>query len=287
MRAQNRVALVIGSGAVKCTAALGLLQVLQREGIGVDMLVGCSGGSMFATFIALGYEVETAVQITRRLWTRETTRQRNRLAILQVLFPKLFGFDGLFGLIKDDLIMEQLRKAYGDRAFADTTIPLYIVTTDFMSGEQVVLTEGSLVDAIRASIAIPFVFKPWPVEGRLMIDGAMSNPLPVDVAIREGADIIIALGFESEVQSRISSIVRFAFQITTIVTNNLLQSNLAFQNLAHHTEVITIIPEFGERIKAFDTDKIPLLIEAGEKAMEKELSYVRRLLEMEAIPNAS
>jgi NTE family protein len=278
---QNRVALVIGSGAAKCTAALGLQKVLQREGIGVNMVIGCSGGGIFATLIALGYEAEAAEEMTHRLWTREITSQRNSLAILQVLFPKLFGFDGQFALVKDHLILERLREAFGERTLADTAIPLYIVTTDFMSGKEVVLTEGSLVDAIRASIAIPFIFKPWPVNGRMMIDGAMSNPLPIDVAIREGADVIIALGFQSEMQTRVSSIVRFAFQITTIMANNLLQTNLAFQNLAHHTEVISVIPEFGERIKAFDTSKIPLLIEAGEKAMEKEIHYIRRLLEME------
>ena len=161
-------------------------------------------------------------------------------------------------MLDDTLIMKRFRQAYGDRAFADARIPLYIVATDFRSGEKVVLSEGRLVDAIRASIAIPFIFEPWPVGDRLLIDGFMSDPLPVDVAIKEGAHVIIAVGFESPYQARMNSAARFAFQVTTIMSNNLLNANYAFHNLAHHTEIIPIIPEFNQRIKAFDTSKLPL-----------------------------
>lgn len=275
------VALVIGSGSVKCTAALGLMKVLKREGIGVNMIVGCSAGSIFATLMAMDFDLAVAEEMTYRLWTREITSQRNSGALLKVLFPKLTNFDGDLGLVNDHLILERLREAFGDRTIADAQIPLSIVATDFMTGEQVVMTEEPLVDAIRASISIPFVFEPYAVNGRRMIDGFMSNALPVDVAIRENADVIIALGFHAEPQVRVSSVVRFAFQITTLMSNNLMQSNMAFQNLAHHTEVITIVPEFEERIKAFDVSKIPQVIAAGEKAMQREIGYVKRLLEME------
>ena len=64
-----------------------------------------------------------------------------------------------------------------------------------LHGEKVALSEGSLFDAIRASLAIPIIFPPWEVDGRLLIDGAVSDPLPIDVAIQDGADIIIAMGF--------------------------------------------------------------------------------------------
>lgn len=276
--AEKRIALVIGSGAVKCTAALGLQKALKQAGLGIDMVVGCSGGSIYAALIALGYMTEEAEQMTYRLWTREITSQRDRLAYLKVLFPRLLGFDGQFSLIKDTLILERLSEAFGDRSFDDTRIPLHIVATDLMDGNQVEISNGRLVDAIRASIAIPFIFKPWSINGRLLIDGAMSNPLPIDVAIKEGADIIIALGFEGEMQTYISSILRLSFQVTTVMSNNLLKSNMAFQQLAHHAEVITVMPLFEERIKAFDTSKIPALIEAGETAMKQDIPYIHTLL---------
>jgi NTE family protein len=278
---QKRVALVIGSGSIKCTAALGLLKVLEREGIGIDLVVGTSAGSIYATVIALGYDAAAGEQMTNDLWTRELTTKRNRKAILELLLPNAFGFDGRFGLIDDTLIMERLNRAFGNRTFADTKIPLYISATDFMSGEQVVLHEGRLVDSIRGSIAIPFVFKPWPVNGRLLVDGLLADPLPVDVAIRESADVIIALGFESPLQTRVDSVIRFAFQVTTIMSNNLLRSNFAFHNIAHHTEIISILPEFEERIGPFDTTRIPYLIEKGAQAMEEQLPYLNQLLGMQ------
>jgi NTE family protein len=113
----------------------------------------------------------------------------------------------------------------------------------------------------------------------MLIDGAASNPLPVDVPIREGADIILALGFESPLPSRIRSVSRYAFYINSLMTNNLLQANFAFHNAAHHAEIISIFPEFERSIRLFDTDQIPYVIEQGEKAMLAQLDYVKRLLD--------
>jgi NTE family protein len=274
----KRVALVIGAGSVKCAAALGLQKALQREGIGVDMVVGCSGGSLYATLIALGYDAATVQEMTLRLWTKEVTKRPDRLAIVRALFPRLFGFSERFGLRDDALIAQRFAEAFGDRTFADTRLPLYLAATDFHTGEQVILSEGRLSDANRASIAIPFTFQPWPLNGRLLIDGFMSDPLPIGVAIKEGADVIIAMGFESPYQERVNTAARFAFQMSSIMTNNLLKANFAFHNLAHHAELLLILPEFQQRIRLFDTDKIPYIIEEGERAMMAQISYLRSLL---------
>ncbi len=275
---QPRVALVIGSGSVKCAAALGLWRVLRREGIGLDLVVGCSGGSLYAAAIALGYAPEQATSLSLRLFTREATGLRDRRALLRAAFPRLFGFHERFGMRDDRRVVAGIREAFGDRTFADAQIPLYIAATDFHTGEQAVLAEGRIADAVRASIAIPFVFAPHEVGGRLLIDGFMSDPLPVGVAIREGANVIVAMGFESPYQSRVSSVGRFAFQMSSIMTNNLLRASFAFHGLAHHGEVIPVIPQFRERIRLFDTDRIPYIIEEGERAMEAQMPYLRRLL---------
>lgn len=279
---KKKVAFVIGAGSIKCIASLGILRVLEREGIDIDLVVGCSAGSIYGTIIALGYSAQEAIDLSTKLWTREVTSKRNRKAILDVLLPKVSGYDGRFGLIDDSLIMERLREAYGDRTFADTKIPLFITATNFETSEQVVLTEGSLVDSIRGSIAIPFVFKPWPVNGDLMIDGGLADPLPIDVAIKEGADVIIAIGFETPMQRETDSIIRFAFQVTSVMTNNLLKTNFAFHNLVHHTEILAIIPEFDQYISAFDLTKVPYLLEKGEEAMQERIPYIKQLLQMES-----
>ena len=132
--------------------------------------------------------------------------------------------------------------------------------------------------AIRASIAIPYIFQPWKIGGHLYVDGFLSDPMPVGVAIKHGANVIVTMGFESPYQPRATSVLRFAFQLSSIMSNNLLRANYAFHNLAHHTEILPIIPQFRERIHLFDTDKIPYVIEEGERAAEQQLPYLRRLL---------
>lgn len=276
--AQRRIALVIGSGSVKCAAAIGAQNALRRAGIHIDMYIGCSGGAMYATLMALGVDTETIANMTRRLWTRDITRVPSYRDFFSILLPGLFKFDETFGLVNDRLVMERLREAFGDKTFADAKVPLYITATDFENGEQVVLAQGRLVDVIRGSIAMPYIFKPYRVDGRLLVDGYLSDPLPVGVAIKEGADIILAMGFDAPYQSRINSLPRFSFQISSIMSNNLYKANYAFHNLAHYGEVIPIIPEFSQRIGLFATDKIPSIIQEGERTMEEQLPYLQQLL---------
>jgi len=273
-----RIALVIGSGSVKCAAALGLMKVLERENIDVDMVVGCSGGSIYASLIALGWSVERATEATLKMWTREVTGKRSTRAILQLILPIIFKFDESFGLIDDSLINRRFREGFEGATFADAKIPLYVTATDLYNGEQVVMSEGSVADAVRASISIPFIFPPHKVNGRYLVDGFQSDPLPIGVAIKEGADIIIAMGFESPYQDRITSLMRYNFQVSSITSNNLLKTNYAFHNLAHHSEIIPILPEFKEKIKLFDTDKLPYVIEEGERATEAQLPFIKGLL---------
>jgi NTE family protein len=274
----KKIALVIGAGSVKCAAALGMWTVLAAENIHFDMIVGCSGGSIYAAAMAMGFSPAECIERTQRLWNRSVTEQRNWRSLAEVLFPGLVGFNKRFGMLSDRAMLSSLRGVFGSRTFAEARTPLHILATDFETGESCVLNQGSLVDAIRASIAIPFLWPAWPCDGRLLIDGAASNPLPVDVAIREGADIILALGFETPLPGRVKSISRYAFYINSLMTNNLLNANFAFHNAVHHAEIIAIFPDFGRPIRLFDSDQIPHVIACGERAMRAQLDYVKRLL---------
>lgn len=275
----KRVAIVIGSGAVQCASALGMWKVLDREGIDVDMVVGCSGGSIYAAVMALGYDVATCERLTAELWTPKVTLKRDWRSLLGAFMPKLFGFEGSLGMVHDGPLLEALEPPFGGKDFAEAKIPLHIVATDLNNGEKVVVSEGSVRDAVRASIAIPYVWKPWKIGERMLLDGCLSDPLPVDVAIREGADVILAMGFESPYPRRIKSATRYAFQVNSVYTNNLLRANYSFHNLAHHAEIIPVLPEFDRPIRLFDTDQFPYVIEQGMRATEAQLDYLHRVLE--------
>jgi NTE family protein len=276
---KKKVALVIGAGSVKCAAALGLWKALERENIQFDMIVGCSGGSIYAAAMAMGFSIQECIENTKKLWNRSITQQRNWRALASVLLPGLLQFDHRFSMMSDGPMLKSFRSVYGEKTFADTKIPLYIVATDFETGESIAQHDGTIVDALRASVAIPYIWSAWKNNGRLLIDGAASNPLPVDVPIREGFDIILALGFQSPLPGRIKSVSRYAFYINALMTNNLMNANFAFHNAAHHAEIISIFPEFERSIRLFDTDQIPYVIEQGEQAMREHLPYVKRLLE--------
>ena len=274
---RRRVALVIGAGSVKCAAALGLWKVLRREGIVPDMLVGCSGGSLYAAAMALGFDVDECARMTTALWGREITARRDWMSMLRAVVPGL-RFGGSFGMVHDGALRAALAGPFGGRAFADATTPLYVVATSLKDGRQVTLSEGSIFDAVRASVAIPYVWNPWPVNGEMLLDGCLSAPLPVDVAIKEGADLILAMGFESPFPRQIRSATRYAFQVNSISINNLLRASYAFHNLAHHAEIIPILPEFDGNVGLFDTHRFAHVIECGERAGEAQLPYLRQLL---------
>lgn len=276
---KKKIALVIGAGSVKCAAALGLWKVLRDENIPFDMIVGCSGGSIYASAMAMDYSLDELIEKTTKLWNKSITEKRNWRALASVILPGLFKFDHQFSMMSDAPMLERFKEVFGEKTFADAATPLYVMTTDFETGESVVQHEGKIVDALRASVAIPYIWSAWRHNGRLLIDGAASNPLPVDVAIREGADVILALGFQSPLPSKIKSVSRYAFYINSLMTNNLLNSNFAFHNAVHHAEIISVFPEFERSIRLFDTHEIPYVIEQGEKAMRAQLDYLKRLIE--------
>jgi NTE family protein len=273
------VALVIGSGSVKCAAAIGVVKALAQEGIGINRVVGCSAGAIFAALVALGYGAEEAKEATTRLWTKELTSRGNRKGLLQAIAPRLFGFSAdRFGLRDDGLLLRALDGFFGDRRIEDAKIPLHITATDFANGDLVDLSTGRIADAIRASLSMPFAFAPVRVGGKLLVDGYVSDPLPVSVAIKHGARVIVAVGFESPYQENVSNAGRFAFQLSSIMSNNLLKSRFSFHSIAHHSEVIAIIPEFKQRIRLFDTSKVPYIVDEGEACAREQIPYLRELL---------
>jgi NTE family protein len=276
MNSQKRIALVIGSGGIKCAAAVGLWRVLQKEGIVVNSVVGCSGGSMYAALIANYVDVMDMEEWSKTLWTSDIMHGYSEN--LKASKDGSLRFNERSGLVDDSVLNHKLREIYGGWKFSDLELPFKVVATELVTGEKVILSEGSVFDAIRASLAIPIIFPPWEVNGRLLIDGAASDPLPIDVAIQDGADIIIAMGFQLDYRSRFRSMTAVQEQLNSIYMNNILTSTYAIYNLAHHAEIFPIIPEFESTVSMFDVDKIQSVIERGEQAARKQLPHIKRLL---------
>jgi NTE family protein len=277
--AGHKIALVIGSGGLRCVSAFGALAVLQREGIGVDLVVACSGGSVVGYWIASGRsDIEQGVAC----YTVGMEKGFEKLSYRQVLravFPRWFGYDPTFGLMQDAAFNQYLAQQLQGARFEGLPIPLHLVATDVHTGEQVLLSNGPLFDAMRATMAIPLVLPPWQVQGRLLMDGAVCNPLPVDVAIREGADIILAMGFEDALQPTLHSGVTQAQQVLSVASNHLLRAQFAFHNLAHHAEIIAVMPDFGQKVGLRDIHLVEHLVQQGALATEHEVPYLRRLLQ--------
>lgn len=274
--------MVIGSGGLRCVSAFGVLSVLHREGIAIDLVVACSGGALCGYWISSGRSnADEGITRFAEGWAGTFDKLAYR-QILGAIFPRWFGFNPKFGIMKDAAVNQSLTSYVGESQFEDLHIPLHLVATDVHNGEKVVLSSGSVFDAMRATVAIPLVLPPWEVKGRLLMDGAVCNPMPVDVAILEGADIILAVGFEEVLQPQITSGLSHANQVIAAGTNHLLRAQFAFHSMVHHAEVIPVIPEFGVQVGLRDTHLIPHLVRQGAIAAEQQVPYLRRLMRDQA-----
>ena len=270
-----RFAIVLGSGGVRSIAALGMVEVLQREGLVPDLIVGCSAGAMFGALIAAGHDADEAVRIATTLWSADVTRQRRWAAIPQMLWPRLGRFDADFALRDDRLVMQRLKQAFGDVPIEALPMALRVTSTDAATGERVVLRSGSLVQALRASIALPFMFKPALIGGRRLIDGFVADPLPVSAAT--DAHAVLALGFESPMPYRVDGPSRMLAQVTSALTNNLMQARLA-EASAGGARLLSLVPRLERRVGLFDTAAMPYLVDVGRHATEAALPAIRALL---------
>lgn len=268
-------ALVIGSGGVRSVAALGVAEVLWQEGLRPDLIVGCSAGALFGALLAMGLPPAEAVRLATGLWTAELTHQRRAGAVLKMLLPRWFGFSADFSLRDDAPIVQRLHAAFGDRRIEDLPVPFRVAATDATTGATVVLSRGSLIDALRASIALPFMLPPCHIEGRRLIDGFVSDPLPVAAA--DDAAAVLALGFRAQLPSRIDGPSRLLAQFTSAMTNNLMDARLAAARGAGG-RLLALMPGLERRVGLFETTAMPALVAAGSAHARQHLAAVQELL---------
>ena len=254
----SRVALVLSGGAARAFAHIGVLRVLEREGLRADLVVGCSAGAIVGAYHASGVPVAQIEALAARL-DLPTLIDIEPLRIL-------FGGWGL-GLARGERLETFLRE----------TIPLPLqsmptrfaaVATDMQTGEQVVLNRGDTARALRASTAVPGLYEPVRAAGRLLGDGQITSPLPVDAARQLGATVVIAVDVVYPPQyAAVSNPLYVLFQAITIATYRLMTRERDRADLV-------ITPVIGP------TDDLALsdrewLISAGEAAAEGALPALR------------
>ena len=168
------------------------------------------------------------------------------------------------------------RGAFGEVRLEDLPTPLRVTATDAANGRMVVLRCGRLVDAIRASIAMPFMFAPRTIEGRRLVDGFVSDPLPVSAAV--DARTVLAMGFDAPMPQRVNSPSRLLAQVTSAMTNNLMHARLAAAEL-DGMRLLRVFPQLNRRIGLFETGAMPYLVEEGRLAAEQQLPALVAMLQ--------
>jgi len=215
-----RVALVLGAGASRGFAHVGVLKVLESNGIPTDMIVGTSAGSFVGSLYAYGYD---AFDLQKMAFTLQYDD------LIDMMFLPNKGF------IKGERIQDFINRKVMNTRVEDLKIPFYPVATDLKSGKEVVLNSGDTGAAVRASCAIPGIFKPVEIDGRMYVDGGAVSPVAVETAIRLGADIVIAV----DISSGISEIEPESIIDTVLQTIDIMYANLASRQLAKADIVIT------------------------------------------------
>lgn len=181
----RKVGLALGSGSARGLAHIGVLRAIREAGIEVDVIAGSSMGAFIGAIFASGKLDGLEAEFLGFDW-------KSIASLLDPVFPRS-------GLIDGQKIADFVRAHVPATSIEHLPIPFQAVATDIMNGEQVALGTGDLIEAVRASIAVPGIFTPVRSNGRILVDGGLVNPVPVSVARDMGADLIIAVDLNHDI----------------------------------------------------------------------------------------
>jgi len=268
---KHKIGLALSGGAARGLAHVGVIRVLQEEGIPIDIIAGTSAGAVMGAVYA------SCCDSARMLEHALEASWKKLGPLIDPSFPRT-------GFIKGKKIMNVLSGFIGgDIKFSDLKIPFACVATDINTGEEIVIAKGPVLDALRASISIPGIFTVVKHEGRYLVDGGLTTPVPVNVVRRMGADFVIAVNVNPDVSARMGksgrkradahkgpNIFQIMMQSIYITTNAVGRSSLSDAD-------VVIEPDLAN-IGAGDFHKTPELIAQGEKAARKSIPEIKRKL---------
>lgn len=286
-----RVALVLSGGGARGFAQLGVLKAWEESGLPLDFIVGTSIGGTLGGLYATGFSADSLHSLSRNTrWTQffSNTPSRRTLflsgrkeregAIIELQFsgltpqlPRALSSGHKLSLFLANLTRSADFLIDGD--FDRLPIPLRVVATDLVSGEAIVIGSGIISDALRSTVAVPLALTPWETDGRLLVDGGLVDPIPVQVAIDLGADIVVAVNTTSPLQplDELTSPITLANQATSVMVLNHQREQLALADLV-------ITPDLGG-IRNFDFNALDRLVEIGYRASIDTLRNLQELME--------
>jgi len=185
-RPSRKVGLALSGGGARGLAHIGVIKVLERENVPIDLLAGTSMGGIVAALYATGLSAHEMEQVAQRI-----SSPRQLLALVDRTLPRR-------GLLQGRKVVEFLAQWLGELTFDQLKIPLALIAADLNGCQKVVLQEGSVLDAVRATIALPGLLAPLERDGQLLVDGGLMDNLPVDIVRQMGADVVIAVDIATD-----------------------------------------------------------------------------------------
>lgn len=257
-----KIGLALGSGGAKGLAHIGIIKALERGGIPIDCIAGSSIGALIGGFYAAGLDIKEIESIALNT---------NWRTMFSMVDPRLK--QGLIGGKKVDFFIQS---HIGKKKFEDCRIPFAAIATDLRTGERIVFTEGEMAPAIRASISIPMVFKPVEMGKKVLADGGLSNPVPVETVRNMGSDVVIAINLDKHYYKEEWKSGFFDIANDSL---NILRHHLALLDVMDADLVIDIDVSKSYWYEFINgNDKIL----AGEGAIKKILPSLRKMMRLKS-----
>ncbi|PFP29874.1 esterase [Bacillus sp. AFS073361] len=251
-----KIGLALGSGGARGFAHLGVIKALIDAEIPIHLIAGSSMGALVASFYGAGIDMD-------RLYKLSTAFKRKYF--LDFTVPKM-------GFISGKKVKEFIKVFTHGKNIEELSIPIGIVATDLLTGEKVVFKKGPVADAVRASISIPGIFVPEKYNGRILVDGGVSDRVPVSVAKEMGADIVIAVD--------VSRVKRNA-EITSIYDVIMQSIDIMQAEIINNREIAASVmlrpPVETYSSRAFIN--IEEIINIGEAEAKKHLTQIKTVIE--------
>ena len=193
----EKIGLALGSGSAKGWAHIGVIKALTEAGIHIDYVAGTSIGAVVGSVYASG-RIATLEDVALQLDWKKVVN------LLDIVFPKS-------GIIDGNKITEFIREQVKTKTIEELPLPFAAVSTDLATGREVVIREGDIIEAVRASASVPGVFTPISKAGMFLLDGGLVNPVPVSVVREMGADFVIAVDLNHDIISKKSDDISVAY----------------------------------------------------------------------------